>query len=152
MTDERELYCLLLPLGGGKLLLPRRIVQEVRGLAKPTPVPDAPPWLLGRIGWRDGHIPLLAIEPLLDARVPEPSRRARMVVVRAPADTLQPAAMAILTQGFPYILRVTPGLLGTSFVPRHGALLAELNLGFERPVIPDLPALAEEAVEFLAAA
>ncbi|HEX5313381.1 MAG TPA: chemotaxis protein CheW [Gammaproteobacteria bacterium] len=151
MSDERELYCLLLPLGGGKLLLPRRIVEEVRGLVPPTPVPGAPAWLLGCIPWRDGRIPLLAMEPLLDARVPDSSRRSRMVIVRAPATTLKPPAIAILTQGFPYILRVTPTLLGSSFVPRHEALLAELNLGFERPVIPDLPALAEEAVEFLAA-
>jgi chemosensory pili system protein ChpC len=150
---ERELYCILMPIGDGKVLLPRSIVEEVRALGEPVPLPDAPPWLLGRVRWRHDMIPLVAIEPLAGVEVPPSSRRARMVVVRTPADTLQPPAMAILAQGFPYILRVTPELLAPSEdSPPHEALLAEIKLGFERPVIPDLPTLASEAAGLLAAA
>lgn len=149
--DERELYCILLPLGDGKLLLPRAIVEEVRALAEPEPVADAPPWLLGRVAWRGGRIPLVAVEPLLGEAVPELSRRARMVILHAPAGTLEPPAMAVLAQGFPYILRVTPGLLqSTDTTPGEG-LLAELNFGFERPVIPDVPELAARSARLLAA-
>lgn len=150
--DDRELYCILLPLGDGKLLLPRAIVEEVRAFAPPDPVPGAPPWLLGRVAWRGGKIPLVAVEPLIGEPLPESSRRMRMVIVHAPADTLEPPAMAILAQGFPYILRVTPGLLtSTGMEPAEG-LLAELNFGYERPVVPDLPALAAESAQILAGA
>lgn len=152
-VGERELYCILMPIGDGKVLLPRSIVEEVRALGDAQALAAAPPWLLGRVRWRRDMIPLVAIEPLIGAEVPPPSRRARMVVVRAPGDTLEPAVMAILAQGFPYILRVTPELLKSEEgPPAHEALLAEIKLGFERPVVPDLPALAAEAAGLLAAA
>lgn len=152
-VGERELYCILMPIGEGKVLLPRSIVEEVRALGEAEALAEAPPWLLGRVRWRRDLIPLVAIEPLIGVAVPPPSRRARMVVVRAPGDTLQPAVMAILAQGFPYILRVTPELLAASEdMPAHEALLAEIKLGFERPVVPDLPTLAAQAAGFLAAA
>lgn len=150
-ADDRELYCILLPLGSGKLLLPRSIVEEVRGLAEPTPISGAPPWLMGRVRWRGQSIPLVAIEPFLGDEIPGASRRSRMVIVRAPSGTLEPAAMAILAQGFPYILRVTPDLVSAAQVPENETILAEISLGLERPLIPDLPALAAEAGRVLAA-
>lgn len=150
-ADDRELYCILLPIGSGKLLMPRSIVEEVRGLAEATPVAGAPPWLMGRVRWRGQSVPLVAVEPILEAEIPPASRRARMVIVRAPAGTLEPAAMAILAQGFPYILRVTPELVSTARAPESDAILAEISLGLERPIVPDLPALAEEAGRLLAA-
>lgn len=150
-ADTRELYCILLPVGNGKLLLPRSIVEEVRGLAEPTPVPGAPQWLMGRVRWRGSTIPLIATEPLMGSAIPAPSRRSRMIVLRAPQDTLEPAAMAILSQGFPYILRVTPQLLLGSTPPESKELIAQINLGLESPIVPDLPALAAEAASLLAA-
>lgn len=150
-ADNRELYCILLPVENGKLLLPRSIVEEVRGLAEPEPVPGSSPWLMGCVRWRGSNIPLVAIEPLLGGAVPQPSRRSRMIVLRAPEGTLDPPAMAVLAQGFPYILRVTPELLRSSEVPDNEDLLARINLGLETPVVPDLPALAEQAARFIAA-
>lgn len=150
-ADNRELYCILLPLDNGKLLLPRSIVEEVRGLAEPQPVAGSPPWLLGTVRWRASNIPLVAIEPLLGSSVPRSSRRSRMIVLRTPPDTLDPPAMAILAQGFPYILRVTPELLHGTEAPENDALLARINLGLENPVVPDLPALAEQAAGLIAA-
>lgn len=152
MAEARhELFCVLLPLEAGKLILPRSIVEEVRALAELQPLPGMPPWLAGRVRWRGGTIPLVAIEPLLGEPLPERSRRSRMVIVRTPPDTLEPGVMAILSQGFPYILRVTPELLSTARRPENEALLAEAALGLERPMVPDLPALAEEAARLLAA-
>ncbi|MGH8127107.1 MAG: chemotaxis protein CheW [Gammaproteobacteria bacterium] len=150
-TENRELYCILLPIGNGKLLLPRSIVEEVRGLAEPQPVPGTPPWLMGKVRWRGSDIPLVAIEPFLGSSIPPTSRRSRMIVLHTPEGTLEPAAMAVLAQGFPYILRVTPELLENSEVPESEELLARINLGLETPVVPDLPALAEQAARLLAA-
>ncbi len=150
-ADNRELYCILLPVDNGKLLLPRSIVEEVRGLAEPEPLPGGPPWLLGTVRWRASNIPLIAIEPLLGGSVPRSSRRSRMIVLRTPQDTLDPPAMAVLAQGFPYILRVTPDLLRGAEDPDNDALLARINLGLENPIVPDLPALAEQAAGLIAA-
>lgn len=149
----RELYCILIPAGDGKVLIPRSIVEEVRALGEPTPIEGAPPWLLGRVRWHHHMIPLVAVEPLAGVAVPPPSRRARMIVVRTPPDSLEPPALALLAQGFPYILRVTPELLAPAadaFGPE--SLVTAIGLGLERPVVPDIPALAAEAAGLLTAA
>jgi len=150
-ADNRELYCILLPVDNAKLLLPRSIVEEVRGLAEPEPVTGGPSWLMGTVRWRGSNIPLVAIEPLLGGTIPQPSRRSRMIVLRAPEESLDPPAIAVLAQGFPYILRVTPELLKSSGVPENKNLLAQINLGLETPVVPDLPGLAEQAARLIAA-
>ncbi|MGA7965875.1 MAG: chemotaxis protein CheW [Gammaproteobacteria bacterium] len=151
IAENRELYCILLPIGNGKLLLPRSIVEEVRGLVEPMPVRGAPPWLMGKVRWRGSDIPLVAIEPFLGDSIPPTSRRSRMIVLRTPKGALEPAAMAVLAQGFPYILRVTPELLQSSEAPESEELLARIHLGLEAPVVPDLPAIAEQAARLLAA-
>ncbi len=149
--DHRELFCTLLPLGTGKLILPRSLVEEVRSLAEAEPLAGPPPWLLGRVRWRARPIPLVAVEPLLGETVPARSRRSRMVIVRVPTGTLEPGVMAILAQGFPYILRVTPRLLGRGGECASDSLVTGVALGTEHPVVPDLPALAQEAARLLAA-
>lgn len=154
MPDDRELFCILVPLARGKLILPRSVVEEVRSMSDLKAVDNAPPWIAGRVRWRADTIPLVAVEPLLEMEIKQRSRRSRMVVVRTPADTLDPGFMAILAQGFPYILRVTPQLLqrGEELENESDeALLTRVSLGLERPVIPDLPALAGEAARLLAA-
>lgn len=149
----RELYCILIPIGEGKVLIPRNIVEEVRALGEPTPVKGAPPWCLGTVRWHHQMIPLTAVEPLAGISLPPLSRRARMIVVRTPSDSLEPPAIALLAQGFPYILRVTPELVspGGEMVRAEG-LLTEVGLGLERPLVPDIPAIASRLAGLLAAA
>lgn len=151
MADNRELFCILVPLAKGKLILPRSLVEEVRSLGEPQAVDNAPPWLAGRVRWRGDVIPLVAVEPLLGEEVKERSRRSRMIVVRSPAGTVEAGFMAILAQGFPYILRVTPQLLQAAEEQEEKSLLTRVSLGLERPVVPDLPALAAETARLLAA-
>ncbi|MGH8273092.1 MAG: chemotaxis protein CheW [Gammaproteobacteria bacterium] len=148
---QRELFCILVPLGSGKLILPRSLIEEVRSLGVPEPVEGMPPWVLGRVRWRGNPIPLVAVEPLLGVQIPERSRRSRMVIVRTPEGTLASGVMGILAQGFPYILRVTPELLKRAVAPENENILAEIALGRERPVVPDLPALAAETARLFAA-
>lgn len=149
--DRRELFCILLPLTNGKLILPRGVVEEVRSLGKLQTLPGMPPWLIGNVRWNGGSIPLVAIEPLLGQQLRERSRRSRMVIVRTPAGTLEPNVMAIYAQGFPYILRVTPELLQAGDEEDGDEMLTRIKLGLEQPVVPDLPALAGEAARLLAA-
>ncbi len=150
--DHHELYCILLPLSERKLLLPRSLVQEVRGLSKVEPIAGSPVWLRGLVPWQDARIPLIVIEPLIGAELPEVSRRSRMVMVRVPETVLTPPVLAIHSQGFPYILRITPALVGTSEIAEYEHILAGVTLGFERPLIPDIPGLAATTARLLPAA
>lgn len=149
--DQRELFCILVPLADGKLILPRAVVEEVRSLGEVQSLPDVPPWLVGNVRWNGAKIPLVAIESLIGQHVRERSRRSRMVVVRTPEGTLEPNVMAIHAQGFPYILRVTPELLTAGNSTEDEGMFTRVSLGLEQPVIPDLPALARHAARLLAA-
>jgi chemosensory pili system protein ChpC len=57
---------LLIPIGGGQLLLPSVVVAEVLPYNEPEQVSDnQPKWLLGIINWRNQRVPLLSIEDAL---------------------------------------------------------------------------------------
>jgi chemosensory pili system protein ChpC len=46
-----EIYSLLIPLSGGRLLVPRACVAEIAGYQTPSIMPGAPPWYLGLVLW-----------------------------------------------------------------------------------------------------
>ena len=63
---NKTVRCLLIPIGGGQVLLPNAVVAEVCSCDEPEPVAENQPnWLLGLINWRDQNIPLLSIEEAL---------------------------------------------------------------------------------------
>ena len=59
MNDRpAEIYGLLVPLNGERLLVPRGCVAEVVGYQPPQEMTGAPPWYLGVIGWNGRKVPL----------------------------------------------------------------------------------------------
>ena len=102
-----ELYGLLVPLAGSRLVVPRAAIIEVMGYAAPRERPaDAPEWLLGWTMWQSNRIPLISIEAACGLPLPEFKNRTRIAVIQAIAGLLDPPAFAIATQGYPYLLRV----------------------------------------------
>ena len=52
MSDLRdELYSLLVPLAGERLIVPRACVAEVIGYQAPAEMTNAPPWYAGLVSW-----------------------------------------------------------------------------------------------------
>ncbi len=80
---QSTIRCLLIPSGGGQLLLPSTIVAEVFGYNEPELVfNDQPKWLLGMINWREQRVPLLSIEEALSLHQNEaPSQKKYHTVV-----------------------------------------------------------------------
>ena len=64
--NYQTLSCILLPLGGSELLLPKSIVKEV--VYKPTiqkvDEGDQSDWLIGEIEWEDFIVPLISFDQL----------------------------------------------------------------------------------------
>jgi chemosensory pili system protein ChpC len=160
-----EIYSLLVPLAGSRLILPRAAVVEVMGYNPPKERPaDAPEWLLGWVNWQNNKIPLISFEGACGQPLPEFKSRTRIAVVQAISGLLDPPAFAVATQGYPYLLRVNRGVLrlddSEEQLPEQ--LLVRVRMANERPGIPDLesiermvaqalgieaPALVAEAVE-----
>lgn len=147
-----EVYSLLIPIAGGKLILPRLSVAEVTGYVRPKPVPNAPAWLMGLIAWQNQQIPLVSFEGLCGRKVPERANRTRIAVTYAINDQLEPPVFAIMTQGYPYLVRVNSAVLSvdednefTSGEP----VINRVRMANERPFIPDLEAIEQKIVEIM---
>jgi chemosensory pili system protein ChpC len=146
-----ELYGLLVPLSGSRLVLPRAAVVEVLGYAPPRERPEgAPEWLLGWTQWQGNRIPLISFEAACGQPLPEFKNRTRIAVVQAIGGLLEPPAFAIATQGYPYLLRVNRNVLKLeqSEEGEPPTVLSRVRMANERPAIPDL----EEVERMLAAA
>ena len=139
-----EVYSLLVPFGGGKLILPRVAVAEVTGFLRPKAVRGAPDWLMGLISWHSQDIPLVSFEGLCGRKVPERAGRTRIAVTYAISEQISPAVFAIMTQGYPYLVRVNPAVLTVESENEFGAdapILMRVRMANERPFIPDIEAI-----------
>lgn len=147
MSEVREVYSMLIPLAGFKLILPRTAVREVMGYTPPRDCPeDAPEWFLGMVGWEGRQAPLISVEAACGRGVPETGRRSRITYLHALKGELDPAVFGIVTQGYPYLVRVTDGVLQGVDDPdyREGSpILAQMRMANERPFVPDLETLED---------
>ena len=149
----QEVYSLLIPFAGGKMILPRVSITEVTGFLRPKPVRNAPDWLLGLIHWHDQDIPLISFEGLCGRKVPERANRTRIAVAHAIGEQINPPLFAILTQGYPYLVRVNPMVLSVDpendFGAGDGPVLNRVRMANERPYVPDLEAIEAKLLEVM---
>ena len=149
-----ELYSLLIPIFGERLLVPRLCVAEVVGYTEPERRDDdAPDWYLGTVGWNGRQLPVVSFEGLLTGELPEARGRTRIVVFHALTDAVKPGYSGILTQGFPQLVRVNPDVLAPDPDDQWGdgsPAICRIRMINEYPLIPDLEAL-ESRISDLAA-
>lgn len=142
-----EIYSLLVPIAGGKLILPRLSVAEVMGYARPRPVRGSPNWLLGLINWQGQEIPLVSFEGLCGRKIPERANRTRIAVLFSIGANMEPPVFALMTQGYPYLVRVNASVLSTDTEDSYSEdlpVLSRVRMANERPVIPDLEAIEDK--------
>jgi chemosensory pili system protein ChpC len=146
MANDRpaELYGLLVPLEKERLLVPRGCVAEVVGYQTPQEMTGAPPWHMGMIKWNGRSVPLVSFEGCAGGDVPTPNSRSRVVVLNALTESLGGGAMAILSQGFPQLVRISPEFVkldATRDFPDDGPVACQIQLLDETPLVPDLDRL-----------
>ncbi|HEX6929346.1 MAG TPA: chemotaxis protein CheW, partial [Gammaproteobacteria bacterium] len=143
MQPVREVYSLLMPVQDGRIIVPRAAVAEVMGYSKPKDRPaDAPAFLLGFIEWQNQRIPLISFEAARGRDVPEFGRRTRIAVVFGIAGRLQPDVFAVVTQGYPYLVRVNENVLQREEMESEDRLvLARVRMANEKPYIPNFERL-----------
>src|SRR5271170_8497207 len=90
MSDLRdELYSLLVPLAGERLIVPRACVAEVIGYQAPAEMTNAPPWYAGLVTWGGRNVPVVSFEGAFGQPLPSVSTRTRVVIFHAAAPQLQ---------------------------------------------------------------
>ena len=141
MTDPGdELYCLLVPLAEERLLVPRACISEVINYQAPTPMDGAPAWYLGTIAWGGRRVPLMSFEAACGRMAPRASGRTRIVVLQGITAALECAHFAVLTQGFPQLVRVSPDVVhadDSRVFGERSPVICQLRMMNEYPLVPD---------------
>ncbi|HEX9773560.1 MAG TPA: chemotaxis protein CheW [Steroidobacteraceae bacterium] len=135
-----ELYCLLVPLAEERLLVPRACISEVINYQAPTPMDGAPAWYLGTIAWGGRRVPLLSFEAACGRMAPRSSGRTRIVVMQAIGSSLSCGHFAVLTQGFPQLVRVSPDVVhgdDSRVFGERSPVICQLRMMNEYPLVPD---------------
>ena len=145
MTDDSELlHCLLVPLVGRRLIVPRACVAEVIGLGRFSLREEAPDWLLGDVAWSDRMVPLVSFEAACGDPVPEIGGRSRAVILRSMTGKLGRGGLALICQGLPQLLRLGEEVIE---LDQDGAqagaapVLCRVKVLNETPLVPDLETL-----------
>jgi chemosensory pili system protein ChpC len=145
-----EVYSLLIPLADARLLVPRACVAEVVGYQAPAPMERAPPWYLGVMNWNARTVPLVSFEGACGLPIPPPSNRSRIVVLHALSGHVESGYLAIVSQGFPQLVRVGNDVVrpdhSRSFSERS-PVLCQVRMIHETPLIPDLERLESMVAE-----
>ena len=150
----REIRGVMLPVTGGRVLVPNTTMAEVITYAHPAAVTGAPPWLLGRLTWRGWGLPVLAFSVLAGVSQQESTENTRVAILKALNGHARLPYFGVLCQGFPRLTLVSAEML----VPDSdaGAALAgvreQVRVHDEAAWIPDLGAIENLLVDTLAAA
>lgn len=150
--EPKELYSLLIPLRGERLLVPRMCVAEVIAFAEATRNREAelPDWYLGTIEWNNRRVPVVSFDgPATEERKTK-RNRTRVVVFHAITQELRGGYYGILTQGFPQLVRVNPDVLGLDTeqgLPPGFPALCRARMIHEYPLIPDVERLEQLLAE-----
>lgn len=144
--EQRELYSLLIPLRGERLLVPRMCVAEVIAFAEAERSRETgdPDWFLGTVDWNGRRLPVVSFD---GASLNEPRTkrsRTRVVVFHAITDELKGGYYGVLTQGFPQLVRVNPDVLTLDTeqpLPDRQPALCRARMIHEYPLIPDVERL-----------
>jgi chemosensory pili system protein ChpC len=151
MSDLRdELYSLLVPLAGERLIVPRACVAEVIGYQAPSEMTNAPPWYLGVVSWGGQSVPVVSFEGAFGQSLPGISNRTRIVIFNGSSGKLAGGYFGVLTQGFPQLVRVNADVIrpdpSRSFSERS-PVICQVRMINETPLIPDLQRLEEMIAE-----
>ncbi len=139
-ATAEEIYCLLVPIADERLLVPRSCVTEVINYQAPTPMEGAPAWYLGTIAWGGRRVPLVSFEAACGRNPPRASGRTRIVVMQAITNDTAAGHFAVLTQGFPQLVRLSPDVLHADDSRTFGErspVICQVRMVNEYPLIPD---------------
>lgn len=144
----QEVSSLLLPLVDGQLLVPVDTLSEVIAIQTPVAAYDAPDWYLGELNWREQRLPLLSFEVLRGKSLAVASDTGRIAVLSSGNPQGDLPFFALVLQGTPRLVRVTPDELAGRDQACCAGELMHVSLSGEEAVIPDLAALEHACLDY----
>jgi chemosensory pili system protein ChpC len=142
-TAPEELYSLLVPLNGGRLIVPRSCVAEVirYAIQDGDDAERGPDWFRGFVLWNNAQVPIIRFEDLSGLVVAEPGGRTRVAIFNSLSGESETGVFGILTEGFPQLVRVNRDVMEPYDEhpwPEDGPVICQIKMINEYPLIPDL--------------
>ena len=148
---SQDIRGVMITVTGARALLPNASVAEVITYSPPEPVEGAPAWMLGRIRWRGWRLPVISYARMIGSAEREGEFGAKIVVLKALGGNPRYSYFAMLTQGFPRLVTVSPEAMTRDEDADDGAsaegVLMRVMLRDEAAVIPDLAAIEARIAE-----
>lgn len=154
MSDPHsDLRGVVIQVTGGRLILPNACIAEILSVADPEPIEGTPDWLLGRIRWRGWQVPLVAFSTLAGiGEHDETLRGQRVLVLKTLGGDARLPYFALLTQGFPRLVTVSPAMLVELPEAELGdGVAAAVRYQDEEALVPDMDGIEQRLQAALAA-
>jgi chemosensory pili system protein ChpC len=140
-----SVHCLGIPLQQVSLLLPNAAIAEIIGYSEADPIEGAPPWLLGRLSWRDRAVPLISYESVMG--VENVRYGSRIAILNTLNRNSRVPYIGIIMQDIPSLLRIKEESIETHVADKnHQSVSAYVTVDGKSYVIPDIDEL-EKRVE-----
>ncbi|MFA0810316.1 chemotaxis protein CheW [Microbulbifer epialgicus] len=144
----QEVSSLLLPLQQGQLLVPVDSLSEVIAMQAPMTVQNAPEWYLGDLIWREQRLPLLSFDVMRGKPLGTTTENGRIAVLSSGNPSGDLPYFALVLQGTPRLVRVTPDELALREQTLSPGELMHVALSGEEAVIPDLQGLERACLRY----
>ena len=153
MSDSAQIIRgVLIQVADARLLLPNATIAEVLSFSEPDPIADAPDWLLGRIRWRGWQLPLVSFARFAGIADEQGGLGSKVIVLKALGGDPKHPYIALLTQGFPRLVTVSPAMLVEEPDAQLGeGVAAAVRYQDEEALVPDMDGIEQRLQAALAA-
>ncbi len=148
-TTKDTLPCLLIPVQGGRLVIPNVTVAELIPYQAPEPTNSPQEWLIGRLEWRGTLIPVVSYEKFCGYPLGAHSQDVRIAVVNAPnGEQGALRFFGLVVQGIPSLVKLEDAAIkenpNVETIPGQ-AMAVTLETG--HGIIPDLDAIEAAIIQ-----
>jgi len=150
-TPLDMLPCLLIPIQGGRMVLPNVTIAELIPFQQPQAIANAPDWIVGEIEWRGTMIPVISYEEFSGFKKGPPGQDLRVAVVNSPnGEAGNMRFFGMLTQGIPSLIKLEEAAIkeNQNTVLQKGQKMA-VTLETGHATIPDLDMLEDAIIKAL---
>jgi len=140
----------MLNISEDKLVFPNAAIAEIVPIQNIINVANKPGWMLGYLDWRGNSVPLVAFETLAGVRMPSlASGDVKAAVLYSVSTDKEFPFMAILVQGAPKVVEVTPvDIMSNKEEIHHPAIEQKVMMFEEDASIVDLEKL-EQLIKYI---
>ena len=137
------IHCMLAPTEEDILLLPTNVLAEVVDFQQPSPMIEAPPWLIGQIEWGERQVPVFSFFALINGGDPgEISSRSKIMVIKSLSGTGRVPYLGVLLSDLPRMTYVKEfDLEQTGDKSKSLGVFSRIRLEDQDAIIPDLDRL-----------